>query len=137
MDSKLLGLLESLLLQRHHAVGQIGEGAVGMGRRIRKEGHEKGPVSTAVAGFLEQLPPCRLFRAVVARLADSAGELVMHGPAAVAVLPYQDGHPLHSDRDDVHPVGIFEDVVILDDRPVRQANAVLPERQPRLPDQVG
>ena len=87
--------------------------------------------SPAVSGLLQQLPPRCVLGVGVAHVADSAGKFVVNGSDAMAVLSHQDDHSVRRHGDDVHPIGIFKDIVVLDEVPVRQAGTVLSKRQPR------
>ena len=105
------------------------------GAGVCGDGHELGPFTVAIAGFLHQFAFCSLHGAF-ARF-DNAGRNLIAGLAeAVAVLPFENEFAVIGQCDYIDPIGIFKYVELRVLPSVRELHAVLSDCQPRTAEQI-
>ena len=135
-DFDLFGGVELLVAQPLHTLGHEAVGAVVLRGGVGRHDGQLPPAAPAVAGLLPQLALRRREGRGVRRLDASGGDLPRRLAQTVAVLRDEHEAPLARRGDDVHPVGVFEDVVLGHRAPVGHLEPLEPDGAPGAPHQV-
>ena len=131
----ILALVEMLSCHEFHVGSQETMGQIGMRAGIGRDRHPLLPLTTSKASLFQQLSLGGSHR-FLALLYHSGTQLVHRLAYRITILANKHKLAFLRDGDGIHPVGIFQHIILVNDGARRQLHLIDSCREPRTLDEI-